>query len=86
MTRVSLDLPDEMAEALGRMAAARGLPEGEIVVEALALLAAQEAEIERRIEQGRGDIAAGRFVEHDQVVAWLRSWGTDQEMLPPRCD
>ncbi len=85
MAQVSTELPDEMAQALGRMAAVRGLPAGDIAAEALALLAANEDEIEHRVEQGRADIAEGRFVEHEQVAGWLLSWGIGRELPPPRC-
>lgn len=29
------------------------------------------------------DIEAGRFVSHDKVVAWLKTWGTPDEGPPP---
>lgn len=34
----------------------------------------------------RADIAAGRFVRHEDVVKWLESWGKPDELpcpLPP---
>ena len=46
-----------------------------------------EREIEelqsREIEAGIADMDAGRFVGHDEVVAWLKSWGTEDEKEPP---
>ena len=29
------------------------------------------------------DIAAGRVVPHEEVVKWLRTWGTPEEGPPP---
>jgi predicted transcriptional regulator len=29
------------------------------------------------------DIAAGKGVPHEKVVAWLKTWGTPQEGPPP---
>lgn len=46
----------------------------------------EEAEAQA-IAQARADIAAGRFVPHDKVVEWLRSWGTPDELpcpIPPK--
>ncbi|MES2095834.1 MAG: antitoxin [Pseudomonadota bacterium] len=40
----------------------------------------QEAEADRRAE---ADIAAGRFVPHEEVVKWLKTWGTPEEGPPP---
>jgi predicted transcriptional regulator len=33
--------------------------------------------------RGDADIAAGRFVPHEKVAAWLRTWGTPEEGPPP---
>jgi RHH-type rel operon transcriptional repressor/antitoxin RelB len=42
----------------------------------------QVAEIERAVrEADQGDA----FVEHEEVERWLRSWGTDDELPPPKC-
>jgi predicted transcriptional regulator len=40
----------------------------------------QEAAADQRAE---ADIAAGRGVSHDDVVAWLKTWGTPQDGPPP---
>lgn len=86
MARVTLDIPDHLVAALRQAAAARGIAEDAVAAEAIALFADHEPEMERRISAGRADIAAGRFADHAKVAAWLRSWGTDQELPPPRCD
>lgn len=31
------------------------------------------------------DVQAGHFIPHEAVKAWLLSWGSDQELSPPRC-
>lgn len=36
------------------------------------------------IAEGLADARSGRFVDHRKVKAWLRSWGTDNELEPPR--
>jgi antitoxin component of MazEF toxin-antitoxin module len=38
----------------------------------------------RQMEAGFAEIEAGHFVEGERVKEWLRSWGTDQELPPPR--
>ena len=35
------------------------------------------------IARGRADVAAGRVVGHEDMVKWLRSWGTANELPPP---
>ena len=33
--------------------------------------------------QALADLKAGRTVDHETVKAWLRSWGTADELPPP---
>jgi predicted transcriptional regulator len=35
------------------------------------------------IQEARADLAAGRYYTHEEVRAWLRSWGTDRETDGP---
>jgi predicted transcriptional regulator len=42
----------------------------------------QDAEA-RAIAEAEADVAAGRVVPHGQVVKWLRSWGTPDELPRP---
>lgn len=34
--------------------------------------------------EGLADIDAGRTISHDAMKAWLLSWGTPDELPPPR--
>jgi predicted transcriptional regulator len=38
----------------------------------------------RAIEQAEADVSAGRLVPHDEVVKWLKSWGTADELPCPK--
>ena len=42
-----------------------------------------EGEETRAIAEARADVAAGRLVPHGEVVKWLRSWGTADELPCP---
>jgi predicted transcriptional regulator len=42
----------------------------------------QDAEA-RAIAEAEADVAAGRVVPHEEVVKWLRSWGTPDELPCP---
>ena len=37
----------------------------------------------RAIAEAEADVAAGRLVRHEDVVKWLRSWGTPNELPCP---
>ncbi|RJF89916.1 CopG family transcriptional regulator [Oleomonas cavernae] len=36
------------------------------------------------ISAGMAEADEGDFVPHEEVEAWLRSWGTPNELPPPR--
>lgn len=36
------------------------------------------------VERGLQDIDAGRVMDSREVLEWIESWGTDQELPPPR--
>lgn len=38
----------------------------------------------RSIARARDDVENGRTIPHEQVVAWLRTWGTPEEHPAPR--
>ena len=46
---------------------------------------ADDAADEAATLRGEADIAAGRFVSHEAVVKWLKSWGTDNPLPRPKC-
>jgi len=35
------------------------------------------------IQAGLDDYEAGKWVDGDKVIEWLRSWGTEDELPPP---
>ncbi|MBX9816107.1 MAG: antitoxin [Sphingomonas sp.] len=43
-----------------------------------------EEEVAASIARARADIAAGRYVEHEKVVSWLKTWGTPDWKPMPR--
>ncbi len=36
-------------------------------------------------ERAEADIAAGRVISHEAMKKWLLSWGTPNELPPPKC-
>jgi predicted transcriptional regulator len=38
----------------------------------------------RAIAKARAEIAAGEGVPQDDVMKWLKSWGTPNELPPPK--
>ena len=38
----------------------------------------------RAVAKARAEIAAGKGVPHEDVMGWLRSWGTPNELPAPK--
>jgi len=47
-------------------------------------LSDEEAE-ERALAEAEVQVAAGQFISHEAMVKWLLSWGTPNELSPPKC-
>jgi predicted transcriptional regulator len=43
-----------------------------------------EAEDTAAIAEARAEIAAGQYVSHEATKAWLLSWGSPNELPPPK--
>jgi predicted transcriptional regulator len=43
-----------------------------------------EEEEKRAIEEAEAAVRAGRVVPHEEVVKWLKSWGTPNELPCPK--
>ena len=76
-------VPAEKAEQLDRLAAVTDRPRSWLLEQALDAYLETHAWQVERIQQGLEDVRAGRVVPHEEVAAWLDSWGTDEEREPP---
>lgn len=58
-----------------------------LVSQALDRVVAEEewqiGEIKRRVELA--DKPGAKFIDHEEVEAWLNTWGTKKERKPPKC-
>jgi len=66
---MTIRLPDELKEKLGRLAATTRRTPSFLAGEAIAAYVAREAEIVEGIEQGLSDMRAGRLVPHDDALS-----------------
>ncbi len=60
-------------------------PGNEFDEEPAVFIAEDAIELDDREQKAMADMDAGRFVTHEAVVRWLKSWGTDNELPPPKC-
>jgi len=46
---------------------------------------ADKARMLAEMGTAESQVDAGHFIQHDEMKAWLLSWGTDHELPPPPC-
>ncbi len=44
-----------------------------------------EARFRAAVHEGLDDVAAGRVISGEAVLAWMKSWFTENELPPPEC-
>jgi len=83
-TRVlTAHIPEELAEKVDRYAESMERSRAWIVKQALSNWVEWEEEKLRRTLEGLADVDAGRLIDHEDMVAWANSLGTDKPLPPP---
>ena len=86
MGMTSVRMPDELLEQLNLAAEKLRRSKGWIINDALREYLAREERKTRILEQtleALDDVKAGRLIEGEEVMEWLKSWGTEYEKSPP---
>lgn len=81
---VTTHLPLEMADRLDDYAARLERSRGWIVKQAVRDWIEWEEEKNRLTREAQADVRAGNFIEHEDIVAWAQSLGTDDPLPPPQ--
>jgi predicted transcriptional regulator len=82
---LTVRLPTEIEARLDRLAKTTSISKSRLAADAMvAYLDEQEHQLER-IREGLADAEAGRVVSHGEVARWLDSWGSEDELPPPKC-
>ncbi len=82
---VSIRLTQELNAQVMALAEAYDRPKSWIIEKAVQDYVAWEKQQLAAIAEGIRDAEAGRFVPHEAVVAWMDSWGTENELPMPTC-
>jgi predicted transcriptional regulator len=73
-----------MADKVGLIAQRMERSKGWIVKQALADWIAREDERDRLTQEALSDVDAGQVIDHQAVLAWADSLGSDQPLPVPR--
>ena len=83
---VSVRLQPELNDQVSAIAAALDRPKSWVIEQAVRdFVAIQEWQL-AAIEEGIREADAGRVVAHEDVAAWVQSWGQPTELPMPKCE
>ena len=84
-TTVSFRIDDDKRQALDHIAKSLDRDRSAVINEAIGTYLDMQAWQQRHIEQALAETRqpGARFVEHDKVDQWLKSWGSEDELASP---
>jgi len=82
---LSIRLKPEVKKRLARLARVSGRSSNFLISDAVESYVADQERLLADIRQADRQVKSGHYVKHEDMKAWLLSWGTDRELPPPRC-
>jgi predicted transcriptional regulator len=84
-TTFSIRLKPEIKKRLAKLAKASGRSSNFLIGDAVESYVADQDRMLAEIRQADRQVKAGHYIKHEDMKAWLLSWGTDHELPPPKC-
>ena len=82
---LSIRLKQETKKRLAKLAKASGRSSNFLISDAVESYVADQERMLAETRQGDRDVKSGHYIRHEDMKAWLLSWGTDHELPPPKC-
>ncbi len=84
-TTFSIRLKPGIKKKLAKLAKASGRSSNFLISDAVESYVADQERMLAEIRQGDRQVKVGHYIRHEDMKAWLLSWGTDHELPPPKC-
>ncbi|MGH9650908.1 MAG: CopG family ribbon-helix-helix protein [Terriglobales bacterium] len=82
---LSVRLKPETKKRLAKLAKASGRSSNFLISDAVDSYVADQERLSAEIRQADRQVKSGHYIKHEDMKAWLLSWGTEHELPPPRC-
>jgi predicted transcriptional regulator len=82
---LSVRLKPETKRRLVKLARASGRSSNFLISDAVESYVADQERLLAETRQASRQVKSGHYIKHDDMKAWLLSWGTDHELPPPKC-
>ena len=84
-TTFSVRLKPGIKKRLATLANASGRSSNFLISDAVESYVADQERMLAEVRQADRQANAGHYIRHQDMKAWLLSWGTKKELPPPRC-
>jgi len=81
----SVRLKAQTKQRLARLARASGRSSNFLISDAVESYVSDQERMLAEIRQADRQRKSGHYIRHEDMKAWLLSWGTDRELPPPKC-
>lgn len=82
---LSVRLRPETKKRLRKLAEASGRSSNYLISDAVEAYITDQERLRAELRDAEQDVRSGHYVRHEDMKAWLLSWGTKDELPPPRC-
>lgn len=82
---LSVRLRPETKKRLRKLAEASGRSSNYLISDAIEAYITDQERLRAELRDAEQDVRSGHYVRHEDMKAWLLSWGTKDELPPPRC-
>jgi predicted transcriptional regulator len=82
---LSIRLKSETKKRLAKLAKASGRSSNFLISDAVETYVADQERMLAEVRQANRQVQSGHYIKREDMKAWLLSWGTDQELPPPKC-
>ncbi len=82
---LSIRLKPDTKKRLAKLAKVSGRSSNFLISDAVESYVADQERMLMEVRQGDRQVKSAHYVRHEDMKAWLLSWGTDHELPPPKC-
>ena len=84
-TTLSIRLKPAIKRRLAKLAEVSGRSSNFLISDAVETYVADQERLLAETRLGDHQVKSGHYIRHEDMKAWLLSWGTDRELPPPKC-
>ena len=81
----SVRLKPQTKQRLAKLARDSGRTANFLISDAVESYVADQERMRAEMRQADRQVKSGHYIRHEDMKAWLLSWGTKHEMPPPNC-